>query len=616
MREVFGDWEKMNNMAKEVGTVAQNLPWKLGPKLGETKSSTLAAGGASRHDFLAAAAILTGQFNKEVEGLEPLKSETQRVLAQILWHLSNAVAAFESQLEVVLSQTFATDDEILEMRGFQRHLRRATMELELFEDRSRFFDKDIAVGYSCQLQRRLLDLVTGYNDERLKEWFVEQHGWGKQVILAKGTKRAVVVEAKIQKETDLFPPEIKSLVFEQLDVESCVALRQVDSSWYAAFRDSEPIWEAKLRLRNPWIKPGGGPDLNSWAGCVLVFVARLQKWPTVDDINDIATPTEPAECESVVAVELEGTKKPNSCFSGMVEHDYEHCHPIVCEQNHCATFDYRFDYSLNLWTHEISTLHHPTPELVHSDENYFAIRYKDIGMVLPTSFSLQGIAAVKEGPNYILVSNESGEAALLPRENPHIDSGLSLEPFQYGTPEDRYFFEDMFMTRAQLSVLPDEGRDHRFLIADFHAQKMHVYAIASGPSQPVASYNGLVWWSIHRDCLLPTFIDLQSPRKVYYSAERTMRVPKHEPARIHQGSRSRNCSQFVFGIRHRANVASMVDLATGILTSMYKPRDEPEGKVVPGFQNGRFYPRYLSESACRTWDLFTEEFSEDDGRLW
>lgn len=578
---------------------------------------------ASRQECIAVADVLRNHCSAKVEHLSSREADLRLLLEQCVVQMRKTLGMMEEVVEKAGWIEYSHhDNDVRELTTYRQELRHASAVLPLHENLLLFFEREVALGYSCELQRHLMKMIKGQPDE-LKTWFFTEQCGGAHVSILRDCKPIVVLADKERSTIDSrFPPEIKSLIYWQLDLETCVVLRQANFSWYTAFQDNEKLWERKLRRRNPWIKPDGS-QLNSWAECVLVFAARVKSWPRVDNIDkmELEKDREPAQCESVVAVELKNGESLSSGFQGMMEHDEPHCSSMYCEQYHCPVFNRHLDHSVNLWTQELSAHHRPAPELILSDETYSSddedepyhmLRYKDVGMVLPKRFCPRRITSIKERPGYILVNTSFSTSALLSRDNPHIDSGILLEDHMAVPDMDTYLFEEVYMTRAELSDPPDE---YRYTIADFNSKEMQVYANASTPNEPVAHYNGLIWWSIDRTHLVPTFIDLENPGEVYYSPKKAITVPIHLPGRIKQGSKSRNCSQFLFGVRHQDSIATVVNLATGIVTPINKPRDEPEGKVIPGFQNGQFYPRYLSLYAVKCWDLFTAESTQFDD-LW
>lgn len=52
------------------------------------------------------------------------------------------------------------------------------------------------------------------------------------------------------------PLEVKLLVYSFCDLETCASLREVDSEWYRLFQQMEHLLRHKMRISNPWIKPG------------------------------------------------------------------------------------------------------------------------------------------------------------------------------------------------------------------------------------------------------------------------------------------------------------------------------------------------------------------------
>lgn len=81
------------------------------------------------------------------------------------------------------------------------------------------------------------------------------------------------------------PPEIMTIIFLHLDLESCVNLRQVNSDWYTSFQALEHIWHQKVSERNPWFTP---EDLNTqkWGVCALVAGYRL-RWKRAESLEQV-----------------------------------------------------------------------------------------------------------------------------------------------------------------------------------------------------------------------------------------------------------------------------------------------------------------------------------------
>ena len=385
MRAISDEWHTLHESTKTVENLICQLASQLSDHLEEIDLPQLSVP-ASREECIAAAEVVRNRSNGKIADLSSHETELRELLEQSVEQMRMVLSYLRPLVEERLGDP-RDNDETLEWWSHRRTCRQADFDLAIFENLLLFVDEEIAIGYSCQLQRHLLRMMKGQPDE-LKEWFVKDQCGGAHVAFFEDVKRGVVLEEKgdRSKKTDdgIFPPEIKSFIYAQLDLETCLNLRQVNHSWYTAFQNNESLWERKLGQRNPRMKPDGS-QLCSWAECVLVFVARTKSWPTVDKIDKIERENcnQPAQCESVVAVELEREEKLTDNFKGMVEHDEPHCNVIVCEQYHCATFDRHFFHAMNPQTQEISSIHFPTPELVHSDETHNIIRYKDTGMVLP-----------------------------------------------------------------------------------------------------------------------------------------------------------------------------------------------------------------------------------------
>lgn len=95
------------------------------------------------------------------------------------------------------------------------------------------------------------------------------------------------------------PLDIKGLIFDCIDLETCVILRQVSSAWYTAFRVFDGVLKTKVIDKSRVLEPGKGDysDLVTWGDCALVFVGRLKnkKW-TIDEDYSMARTSDGRIC--------------------------------------------------------------------------------------------------------------------------------------------------------------------------------------------------------------------------------------------------------------------------------------------------------------------------------
>lgn len=89
----------------------------------------------------------------------------------------------------------------------------------------------------------------------------------------------------------------------------------------------------------------------------------------------------------------------------------------------------------------------------------------------------------------------------------------------------------------------------------------------------VASYNGLIWWKKEL-ALIPSFVDLEEPNKVYYNAAKS--ITGVSPQETFQCLWSR-AAQFCISesVTVDAGRGDIVDMATGIITTVVPPSHWP-----------------------------------------
>lgn len=261
------------------------------------------------------------------------------------------------------------------------------------------------------------------------------------------------------------------------------------------------------------------------------------------------------------------------------------------------------------WTHEHLNNVVPTPELVYADEEELQYRYGDGPDLIIPAGNCDGVDRLPEvfvGPSVIRVRTPCYQTVLIPRgtsTSGYYDfyDGIVYPNIAIG--EGPYYFEmgKLCAARSRCATRenPTGTGTHSYDFADFHRQIMIPYT-SSASALPVAFYNGLVWWEMNRGSLIPTFIDLLSPGKVFCQPDKIIIGPHllfHK-----QGSESRNSSRFVIGERSVTFGLEVIDLVTGFITSVVAPSDFPWGKQMedqffPGFMDriGAFLPRCFSK---------------------
>lgn len=142
---------------------------------------------------------------------------------------------------------------------------------------------------------------------------------------------------------------------------------------------------------------------------------------------------------------------------------------------------------------------------------------------------------------------------------------------------------------------------HKYQFVDFFNKRLVEYP-GETPANLTACYDGLAWWLLDGN-QVPTFMDLDTPEKVYYSEKKTITGFK-TTGDFTQCDKSRESHHFAFD--NELAASDMVDFATGTVTQVTCPlvQNSDGYRLVFGFVNGRFQPRCVSKVTRK---LMTEE---------
>ncbi|AOW00158.1 hypothetical protein LXG23DRAFT_50885 [Yarrowia lipolytica] len=424
---------------------------------------------------------------------------------------------------------------------------------------------------SVMFQGGLQNIVRNQSEE-LKNWFFQkyQSKFGEHISPVTSTKPQVVLKdiASRPTETRFLPPEIMTMIYARVDLETCVAIRQVSSKWYTIFQQSDSILRTKLRQRNPWMKPGDG-EMKTWQDCALLLVGRLKsdKWHTTDNIDTIKVTKPNAPRKTMVSLELFEDENLPSDFTSIL--DDCGCGISTCEHVHIDNDQARL--VVDPWTMESRRYEEPY-EVVSVGETISTLRFRDIVITLPTWLidDEDCIEDIYIGRTMVSVYMVTDHVLMFPRDLAH-----HQDYFWYTRQDSHYHFGNMYVSR--------EG--FYFNLADLEGRKMVRYAKALR-ARPQAFYNGLVWWTVGDTSLVPTFIDLETPEKVYYNADGAITGFSKKNV-FAQGSDTRDSSHLV-ATEHKYG-QEIVDLATGIITLVKTQMAWPEPSVhFLGYRDGKF----------------------------
>lgn len=408
------------------------------------------------------------------------------------------------------------------------------------------------------LRTRLRQMIREQPDE-IQDWFIEEY-----IELNKTHKK---------ESCDLnLPPEVTSNIYASLDVETCVALREVSRSWYTGFQNSDFVFKKLLKERNPWLIPEG--DITTWGECVRVFVARLE-WPDVPFVNDIEVDEKKEQVENMEAVELGIDEKLPTGFTGLKLLD--------------GQFQFKQRYMRDLKTLE-TTQDSQEMIVVREDENEKVFRYKDIEITLPAGSEPIEITIGATTVSVVLneedeedeedEDEEDGHILIMPRDKPHFKHAVITD------------ISGEMEEKGPLVVIRGETvYGNWYYLTDFENKQKFKYPSMT-TSTVAAVYQGLVWWRIG-DTLSPTFIDLRDPDFIYYNRERTTTGVSTKKFKQGTGN-AKNLTMC------RTDTGmQVVNLTRGVITNVEFPEEEMEKEaayLIPGFLGGKLCVRYLTEA--------------------
>lgn len=448
------------------------------------------------------------------------------------------------------------------------------------------------------VQTCMFNMMQG-QEEDVKEWFEDEvmSQFGKHVKVAKPEKNeGVELDVDVPRASPKrhVPSEIVSLIYSSADLETCVALREINSQWYSVFHNLDELWKTKMGERNPWMMPGDG-DLETWQDVVLVFVKRLTSdlWKrngtsTSNDNMDVTGANNDNPRKTVVAKELKYGEKFPSTFVPLT--DSSACDSGTCEHMHVLGIHTQRKYLMDLWTME-SRRHPEEFDVVSRGQEETIIRLvrEDVEIILPSFLFTQNILftfSVRLYRSVVCFRIEGGGILVMPRDKPHHENAVTfLEP------HDLFEVGDQFFSKQS---------DGYYLVNFTNKTQEKYYSISdSTKAFPAASYNGLIWLQVpEKKCLVPTFIDLQARdgEQLCYRPDRTIMGTSFGVTRCSHGSKSRDLDQFVVGFSETGT--DVVDLVEGTITHVRSFFERPGiNQVFVGFNKGIFQARCMYRKA-------------------
>lgn len=467
---------------------------------------------------------------------------------------------------------------------------------------------NVAMGQfdSAMLQTEIAKMLKGQPQEIRKWWLFENNQSWQHLDKKQRREQTVAVGCRIPTlgiAKHVIPPSVASLIFSNCDLESCVALRQVNSTWYSAYNQSEAVLKSLLTRRCPWIAPQTGSSFSSWADCALVLVSRLKskKWTVADDFNELDQFRTVSPINEISAVVLKKGQKLPENFSPLHPHTGSYC------THSCGCLHFEFAF-LNLKSMEYTP---QDPRKEEDEEGYHVLSETDEEIVIDwegTIITLPALAKIDSisvdiSENLVVVQGDT-RTFVFPRDKCHYKHVLLVHLKRWNT--SMFVVGDLYVRRDPPNT------DQRYCPRSYHLfdpyTKRFVQYAAKSYAVPVASYNGLVWWLVNQRSFIPTFMDLDNPGKFYIRKDKILTVAKDESQHSFDDERPEG---FVgegngrFVTRPTLSAFQVVDLETGTVNHIRGTTEKDElDKVVVGYENDKFHARYVSNT---TWTGYMEE---------
>ncbi|KAG5355687.1 hypothetical protein CJU89_5392 [Yarrowia sp. B02] len=480
---------------------------------------------------------------------------------------------------------------------------------------------DRELGYrekmdSLLLQSQMHDLLAGQEKSLIKQVWQEFNN-SSEHLDRKDNRPEVDVANKGGVN---LPFEIATLVYSHCDLESCVSLREASSYWYHAYAHAEHALKPALLKRFPWFKPEG--EMQTWGDCVLVYISRLasKKWKNIKGWDDITIPP-PKRVKLVTALEFKHGENLPKSYEGFDDHREYDC-SFSCDTLHVENLPQ--SALLDPWTQNTQLENPSKIKVVSEGEDGLVITFMGIEITLPSFVRREDLpknttfcdrAPIFVNSDIIMIETPNMHF-VFPRDKPHFAHASLYPPHADAVSR----VGNIFVTRYEWGT---------YGLHDPHGKQLVKYGNAifsKNNALPEENYNGLVWWFLGDKHLVPTFLDLDNPDKVYCREDLIITLPDKAPDGLHQCLRPEN-SRYLTDRTEYGGIR-MVDLDQGVVTDVEKAGEaiRDESRVFLGYENGKFLARFMSAATVRHYikdywgldsdDLDTEgsdeEYSDDD----
>lgn len=383
----------------------------------------------------------------------------------------------------------------------------------------------------------------------------------------------------------IVPAEIATMIYSHCDLETAVALREVNQRFYMAFNSgyNEAIFRTKVLDRFPWTQLEEG-EMSTWADYTLVFMKRISggRWKWTSSLKNLK---EFQHREPII--------KPLICQT------------IKSEEELPDTFQ-KFESlpAVNQKTYSKFTVLRDK----HGEGNEYdvLVESENIKITLPSKARVRSVS-IRKGTIVVDTKGKKKNNYLFPPGVTNYLEAIEFEPC-----------DKVFQVSDNICGIEEQTTVERHL--EFHFKDRHyeggrtLIVEAYSSMDPAASYNGLVWWLSQPCYLIPTFVDFKTPKRIYFREDKIIWLDSKNPL-YYSISRCREDIRH-FGITPHGQggggnrfVAAastfgtvIADLATLTLRNVQginiEKRDARKGEFVVGYSQGKFDIRY-NESADR-----------------
>lgn len=435
------------------------------------------------------------------------------------------------------------------------------------------------------VQGEIQKMMENQEDEA-KEWvLIQKNPFAAHLDRPTGPFGLVSDRRSTPRDSIHLPPEIVSLIMSHCDLENCVNLRLVNSNFFQAYSSHcDHVLRDKLSRRYPWFLPE--EDISSWAACALVYVKRLKrgkKWSVTDDLSKLNF----------------GSRKTTPVKTLLAKE-------VDSEENSVVPFNsFKIENSQReFWNAQVSV----------NQEGETVVQVKDFDkqIVLPpgTDFETHAVYMpfVVLLRDTMVVRHNQTTMWVFPKSDPHYKRALNTHTFHF----------DAFELSKVFGVVinrPYVGERELYNFLDNRTGTLREFAPPTH-AEPVASYNGLMWWKIKEKYLVPTFIDVDDPhKKIYYRKDKIISVKEDGlyQTQFYQCDRKDDgSSRFVISSTRRGVL--FIDLATSTVTEVISQAKDVFLDGQKCSDRVKWFPGFVEEKFDVKFEAIpTIEYSDDEG---